>query len=95
MKLLLACLTLFFFYNFPNLTNINVLTHNSKRAENEGLTQNLRADSIHIDNTVALMQSAYRKKNWKKPDLKVNNGTLYKYAKNVSNASKGCITDQI
>ena len=66
MKLLLACLTLFFFYNFPNLTNINVLTHNSKRVKNENFIQNPRADSIHIDNTVALMQSAYRKKNWKK-----------------------------
>ena len=50
-------------------------------------------------NTLSLIISneelELRKKNWKKPDLKVNNGTLYKYAKNVSNASKGCITDQI
>ena len=50
-------------------------------------------------NTLSLIISneelELRKKNWKKPDLKVNNGALYKYAKNVSNASKGCITDQI
>ena len=59
-------------------------------------------DKIVIDaekNTLSLIISneelELRKKNWKKPDLKVNNGTLYKYAKNVSNASKGCITDQI
>jgi len=59
-------------------------------------------DKIVIDaekNTLSLIISKeeleLRKKNWKKPDLKVNNGTLYKYAKNVSNASKGCITDQI
>jgi dihydroxy-acid dehydratase len=34
-----------------------------------------------------------RKKNWKQPDLKVKSGVLYKYAKQVSCASLGCITD--
>ena len=32
-------------------------------------------------------------KQWKAPKLKVNKGTLYKYAKNVSTASHGCVTD--
>jgi dihydroxy-acid dehydratase len=34
-----------------------------------------------------------RKKNWKQPELKIKKGILYKYAKQVSSASKGCITD--
>src|SRR5690606_18649252 len=34
-----------------------------------------------------------RKKQWTQPDLKVKKGVLYKYAKMVSSASTGCITD--
>jgi dihydroxy-acid dehydratase len=34
-----------------------------------------------------------RKKEWKQPLLKVKNGVLYKYAKQVSSASTGCLTD--
>ncbi|TVR15719.1 MAG: dihydroxy-acid dehydratase [Balneolaceae bacterium] len=34
-----------------------------------------------------------RRKNWKAPDLKYSSGILYKYAKNVSTASEGCVTD--
>ncbi len=35
-----------------------------------------------------------RKEQWKAPELKVNRGVLYKYAKTVSSASKGCVTDE-
>ncbi len=35
-----------------------------------------------------------RKNNWKQPALKVKNGILFKYAKQVGNASEGCLTDQ-
>ena len=35
-----------------------------------------------------------RKSRWQKPELKVKNGILYKYAKCVSSASKGCVTDK-
>lgn len=35
-----------------------------------------------------------RRKNWVQPELKVKKGVLYKYAKNVSSASKGCVTDK-
>ena len=35
-----------------------------------------------------------RKKIWKAPPLKFNKGVLYKYAKLVSSASEGCITDK-
>ncbi|KAI3607603.1 dihydroxy-acid dehydratase [Moniliophthora roreri] len=34
-----------------------------------------------------------RKKGWSPPPLKVTQGTLYKYVKNVTDASRGCITD--
>ena len=34
-----------------------------------------------------------RKKNWVEPPLKAKSGWLYKYAKTVSSASKGCVTD--
>jgi dihydroxy-acid dehydratase len=34
-----------------------------------------------------------RRKEWKAPPLKVNQGTLYKYTKVVTDASHGCVTD--
>jgi dihydroxy-acid dehydratase len=34
-----------------------------------------------------------RKKNWVEPPLKAKSGWLYKYAKTVSSASEGCVTD--
>lgn len=39
-------------------------------------------------------QLSERKKNWKQPELKVKRGSLYKYARMVSSASKGCVTDE-
>ena len=35
-----------------------------------------------------------RRKEWKAPPLKATRGTLYKYIKNVSSASLGCVTDE-
>ena len=35
-----------------------------------------------------------RKAEWKAPDLKVSRGVLYKYARTVSSASEGCVTDE-
>ncbi len=35
-----------------------------------------------------------RRQQWKAPALKFNRGVLYKYAKTVSSASKGCVTDE-
>ena len=34
-----------------------------------------------------------RKQNWQAPAMKYKRGVLYKYARNVSSASKGCLTD--
>jgi dihydroxy-acid dehydratase len=35
-----------------------------------------------------------RRAEWKQPALKAKRGTLYKYAKTVSSASEGCVTDE-
>ena len=57
-------------------------------------------DKIRIsaeDNTINVLISeeelAKRKLNWVAPDLKHTKGILYKYAKTVASASKGCVTD--
>ncbi len=57
-------------------------------------------DTIVIDavnNTINVMipdtELATRKAAWKKPDYKVKSGVLWKYIKNVQNASEGCVTD--
>ncbi|WP_026713670.1 dihydroxy-acid dehydratase [Flavobacterium daejeonense] len=63
------------------------------------LVQN--GDVITIDavkNTINLKISeeefAKRKANWVQPPLKASKGVLLKYAKSVSSASKGCVTDK-
>lgn len=35
-----------------------------------------------------------RRDRWKEPPLRVQNGSLYKYAKSVASASEGCVTDK-
>ncbi|WP_346318621.1 dihydroxy-acid dehydratase [Chitinophaga sp. YIM B06452] len=37
---------------------------------------------------------AQRKAAWKRPALKATNGILFKYAKQVKNATEGCVTDE-
>ena len=58
-------------------------------------------DRVRIDadkNTIDLLVSddelTSRRKTWKKPPYKVTRGTLYKYIKNVKDASQGCVTDE-
>jgi dihydroxy-acid dehydratase len=58
-------------------------------------------DTIVIDarnNTINVKISeaemAKRKSEWKKPPYRVTSGVLWKYIKNVTNASDGCITDR-
>lgn len=52
-------------------------------------------DSVNNKINVELSEKelAERKKQWKQPELKVKQGVLYKYAKQVSSASTGCLTD--
>ncbi len=59
-------------------------------------------DIIEIDavsNTINLKvpeaEIAYRKSEWKQPALKATKGLLYKYAKTVSSAAEGCVTDEM
>lgn len=51
-----------------------------------------------VDNTIHLHLSDYelavRKSKWIQPKLKVTNGVLLKYAKLVTDASNGCVTDK-
>ncbi|HQT91444.1 MAG TPA: dihydroxy-acid dehydratase, partial [Candidatus Kryptobacter bacterium] len=58
-------------------------------------------DRITIDaekNTIALdlpeNTISERLKKWKTPPYRANSGMLYKYIKNVSSASEGCVTDE-
>ena len=48
-----------------------------------------------IDLDISEPELKQRKSKWSEPKLKVNSGALYKYAKTVSSASKGCVTDEI
>jgi len=59
------------------------------------------ADIITIDGEknmlnvdVSDQEMAKRKARWKMPPYKATRGTLYKYIKNVKNASEGCVTDE-
>ena len=56
---------------------------------------NITIDAVNntIDVNISENDLINRRSNWIKPDLKFNSGILYKYCKNVSNASNGCITD--
>ena len=50
------------------------------------------SNTIRVDISEEELQK--RKATWKAPDLKFKRGVLYKYAKTVSSASKGCVTDE-
>ncbi len=52
------------------------------------------ADKNTIDVQLTNEELESRKTKWKAPRLKAQTGTLYKYAKTVSTASEGCVTDQ-
>ncbi|MEJ1221757.1 dihydroxy-acid dehydratase [Sediminicola sp. 1XM1-17] len=56
------------------------------------VTIDAEKNSISVDLSDAEIQS--RKAKWQQPALKVNKGSLYKYAKMVSSASQGCVTDE-
>ena len=47
-----------------------------------------------IDMNVSNQELAIRKLKWKAPELKFNKGVMYKYARTVSCASEGCVTDE-
>lgn len=53
---------------------------------------NAEKNSIDVRLTDAVLTD--RKAKWKAPALKFTSGVLYKYIKNVSTASEGCVTDE-
>jgi dihydroxy-acid dehydratase len=55
----------------------------------------IRIDSVNnsIEVELSTEELAKRKAEWKAPAYKATSGTLWKFIKNVSSASKGCITD--
>ncbi|MGS0651144.1 dihydroxy-acid dehydratase, partial [Staphylococcus arlettae] len=59
--------------------------------ENDIITIDAEKREISFD--VSDSELAERKAKWQAPKLKATHGTLYKYAKLVSSASKGAITD--
>jgi dihydroxy-acid dehydratase len=48
--------------------------------------------SISVDLSIEELQK--RKSKWSAPEFKAQRGTLFKYIKNVSSASLGCVTDE-
>ena len=52
------------------------------------------ADTNSIILDVSEEELELRKAKWIAPPLKVTSGVLYKYAKTVSSASIGCVTDE-
>ena len=51
------------------------------------------ADKNELSVALSDAELAQRQAHWKAPAYKVTRGTLYKYIKNVSPASQGCVTD--
>jgi len=62
-------------------------------ADGDMITIDAEQNSI----SVALSEEELQRRRdaWKAPALKVRKGSLYKYAKTVSSASQGCVTDEL
>lgn len=58
-----------------------------------GDTITIDADSRTMNLQISEKELEKRREAWSAPDLKINSGSLYKYAKLVSTASLGCVTD--
>ena len=57
------------------------------------ITIDAESNSITVD--LSEKELAERREAWVQPSLKVSRGSLYKYAKTVSSASEGCVTDAL
>ncbi len=56
------------------------------------ITIDAETNSIELEVAYEVLQQ--RRRFWEAPELKFKKGVLYKYAKTVSPASKGCVTDE-
>jgi dihydroxy-acid dehydratase len=87
---------------FSGGTHGFVVGHIAPEAHDGGTIALVNDDDIieinAVDNTIHLhvsdVELAERKSNWVQPKLKVTNGVLLKYAKLVTDASNGCVTDE-
>ena len=87
---------------FSGGTHGFVVGHITPEAQDGGLIALVKdGDIITIDAetntiTVAIEEEEINKRRaaWVQPALKFNKGVLYKYAKTVSSASQGCVTDE-
>ncbi|MFM2393065.1 MAG: dihydroxy-acid dehydratase [Bacteroidota bacterium] len=86
---------------FSGGTHGFVVGHITPEAFDGGLIALVENDDIITldasNNTITLHLSSAeiedRRKKWIKPKMQINKGVLYKYAKVVSDASSGCVTD--
>jgi len=87
---------------FSGGTHGFVVGHITPEAQEGGLLAFLKdgdqitinAETNRIEVALSEEEITERKKNWKAPALKFKKGVLYKYAKTVSSASDGCVTDE-
>ncbi|MDT0648038.1 dihydroxy-acid dehydratase [Zunongwangia sp. F260] len=87
---------------FSGGTHGFVVGHITPEAQEGGLLAFLKdgdeitinAETNRIEVALSEEEIAERKKNWVAPALKFNKGVLYKYARTVSSASQGCVTDE-
>ncbi|WP_339839658.1 dihydroxy-acid dehydratase [uncultured Maribacter sp.] len=87
---------------FSGGTHGFVVGHVSPEAQDGGVIGLLKdGDIITIDaekNEISVNltddEITARRKEWIQPELKVKRGSLYKYARTVSSASQGCVTDE-
>lgn len=87
---------------FSGGTHGFVVGHITPEAYKGGLIGLVQDDDLieidAVNNTINLKVSeeviAERRKNYVQPALKVTKGVLYKYAKTVSDAASGCVTDE-
>ena len=87
---------------FSGGTHGFVVGHITPEAQDGGTIALIEdGDMITIDATenslrleVSDEELSIRRQHWAAPPLKTNSGVLYKYAKTVSSASEGCVTDE-
>ncbi|UZH55592.1 dihydroxy-acid dehydratase [Salinimicrobium tongyeongense] len=87
---------------FSGGTHGFVVGHITPEAQEGGLIALVEdGDEITIDaeeNTISVdlspVEIQERRNKWKAPNLKFSKGVLYKYARTVSSASEGCVTDE-
>jgi dihydroxy-acid dehydratase len=87
---------------FSGGTHGFVVGHITPEAYEGGLIALVKDDDIieidAMNNSITLKvadeEIARRRAGWKQPALKATSGVLYKYAKLVSPASEGCVTDE-